>query len=315
MSPKLLYHTWGSAKVWYRQQPLPQIRDYFGDKVGLYFAWMGTYTISLIPAAVVGVLCFLYGVFSMDSTNNVVRYESFRLKVWNLSSKTDGHFDSDSHELCHTDMANLTMCPLCNDVCAYWKLGESCVYSKVSYLFDNYATCFFAIFMSIWGKIILLFEYQWCNNQVTFIVATAFLETWKRRQARLSWEWDLMETGFIDDEEIRPEYESRAREYRISPVTKRHEPYIPQRKHAVQYIVSGAGIIFVCCCLLIAMLLIITYRLIIITQFSQVDDQTVLSYAKFFASGSAALLHVVMITAFKPVIFKFLASRDVATWP
>ena len=81
MSPKLLYHTWGSAKVWYRQQPLPQIRDYFGDKVGLYFAWMGTYTISLIPAAVVGVLCFLYGVFSMDSTNNVVRYESFRLKV------------------------------------------------------------------------------------------------------------------------------------------------------------------------------------------------------------------------------------------
>ena len=138
------------------------------------------------------------------------------------------------------------------------------------------------------------------------------METWKRRQARLSWEWDLMETGFIDDEEIRPEYESRAREYRISPVTKRHEPYIPQRKHAVQYIVSSAGIIFVCCCLLIAMLLIITYRLIIITQFSQVDDQTVLSYAKFFASGSAALLHVVMITAFKPVIFNFLASREVA---
>ena len=144
MSPKLLYHTWGSAKVWYRQQPLPQIRDYFGDKVGLYFAWMGTYTISLIPAAVVGVLCFLYGVFSVDSTNNVVRYESFRLKV----------------ETCQVRLTAILMCPLCNDVCAYWKLGESCVYSKVSYLFDNYATCFFAIFMSIWGKIILLFEYQ-----------------------------------------------------------------------------------------------------------------------------------------------------------
>ena len=134
-----------------------------------------------------------------------------------------------------------------------------------------------------------------------FSSATVFLESWKRRQAKLSWEWDLMETTYIDDEEIRPEFESRAREYRISPISKRREPFIPQSKRAVQYIVSGVGILFVCVCLIIAMLLIIIYRLVIITQFSKVSNHTIQHYAKFFASSSAALIHLLMITAFKPV--------------
>uniref|UniRef100_A0A3Q2CZD4 Anoctamin n=1 Tax=Cyprinodon variegatus TaxID=28743 RepID=A0A3Q2CZD4_CYPVA len=36
-------------------------RKYFGEKVGLYFAWLGVYTQMLIPAAIVGVIVFLYG--------------------------------------------------------------------------------------------------------------------------------------------------------------------------------------------------------------------------------------------------------------
>lgn len=36
-------------------------RCYFGEKVALYFLWLGWYTKLLIPAAVLGVVVFLYG--------------------------------------------------------------------------------------------------------------------------------------------------------------------------------------------------------------------------------------------------------------
>lgn len=50
-------------------------------------------------------------------------------------------------------------------------MSESCTYAKVSYLFDNPATVFFAVFMSFW--------------------ATVYLEMWKRYSARITYRWDL----------------------------------------------------------------------------------------------------------------------------
>jgi hypothetical protein len=41
MHRQTLYRIWGSFGSWYRPQPLGLIRDYFGDKVGMYFAWLG----------------------------------------------------------------------------------------------------------------------------------------------------------------------------------------------------------------------------------------------------------------------------------
>ena len=41
-------------------------RKYFGEKIGLYFAWLGWYTGMLFPAALVGLLVFLYGVFTLE---------------------------------------------------------------------------------------------------------------------------------------------------------------------------------------------------------------------------------------------------------
>ena len=37
------------------------VRKYFGEKVGIYFAWLGFYTSMLIPAALVGLIVFIYG--------------------------------------------------------------------------------------------------------------------------------------------------------------------------------------------------------------------------------------------------------------
>ncbi|KAF4518589.1 hypothetical protein B566_EDAN012417 [Ephemera danica] len=124
-----LYLEWARAGTWYRRQPLWLVRKYFGDKIGLYFAWLGFYTEMLVPASVVGLLCFLYGCLSLGSTDNVP-----------------------SREICDITLAgNLTLCPLCDKACDYQKLKESCFFAQLTYFFDNPATVFFAIFMSFWA--------------------------------------------------------------------------------------------------------------------------------------------------------------------
>lgn len=43
-------------------------RKYYGEKIGIYFAWLGFYTEMLFFAAIVGFLCFLYGWITMDDS-------------------------------------------------------------------------------------------------------------------------------------------------------------------------------------------------------------------------------------------------------
>ncbi|XP_053710733.1 anoctamin-1a isoform X1 [Synchiropus splendidus] len=160
---KLLYEQWASYSAFYKYQPIGLIRKYFGEKVGLYFAWLGVYTQMLIPAAIVGVIVFLYGCATVDD---------------NIPSM----------EICDP-RNNITMCPLCDHACSYWKLVTACGTARASHLFDNPATVFFSIFMALW--------------------AVLFMEHWKRRQMRLNYIWDL--TGFGEEEQDhnRAEYEFR----------------------------------------------------------------------------------------------------------
>ncbi|KAM7406587.1 hypothetical protein PAMP_000958 [Pampus punctatissimus] len=46
-------------------------RNYFGEKVALYYLWLGRYTKLLIPAAVLGVIVFLYGL-AFFNTNPLI---------------------------------------------------------------------------------------------------------------------------------------------------------------------------------------------------------------------------------------------------
>lgn len=43
-------------------------RDYFGEKVALYFAWLGWYTYMLVPAAVIGLIVFLSGFSQFEAS-------------------------------------------------------------------------------------------------------------------------------------------------------------------------------------------------------------------------------------------------------
>uniref|UniRef100_A0A8C2G118 Anoctamin n=1 Tax=Cyprinus carpio TaxID=7962 RepID=A0A8C2G118_CYPCA len=113
-------------------------KTYFGEKVGLYFAWLGVYTQMLIPAAIVGVIVFLYGCVTVED---------------NIPSM----------EVCD-ERNNITMCPICDRVCSYWKLVTACGTARASHLFDNAATVFFAIFMALWEICALILHF--CFNSL-----------------------------------------------------------------------------------------------------------------------------------------------------
>ncbi|XP_035283037.1 anoctamin-1-like isoform X2 [Anguilla anguilla] len=158
---QLLHDEWARYRAFYKYQPVDLIRKYFGEKIGLYFAWLGVYTQLLIPASIVGVIVLFYGYATMET--NVP-----------------------SMEMCDRRQ-NFTMCPLCDGACDYWHLSTACDTSRASHLFDNPATVFFAVFMSLW--------------------AAMFMEHWKRRQISLNHSWDLMALE-EEEEHPRPQYES-----------------------------------------------------------------------------------------------------------
>ncbi|KAM3587487.1 uncharacterized protein V6R79_006729 [Siganus canaliculatus] len=141
----LLYKEWAHPKSFYKMQPLDLIRKYYGEKIGIYFAWLGFYTIMLAIAAVVGLGCFIYG------------YNTQETSTW-------------SKEVCDPNIGGkIWMCPQCDRDCTYWRLNMTCEASKKLCIFDNFGTLVFAVFMSIWVTLFLEFwkryqaelEYEW----------------------------------------------------------------------------------------------------------------------------------------------------------
>lgn len=68
---QLLFKYWSRFTLWYKEQPLNLISKYYGPEVAFYFAWLGFYNRMLIPAAGVGLLCFVGSLISLF----VVKYE------------------------------------------------------------------------------------------------------------------------------------------------------------------------------------------------------------------------------------------------
>ncbi|ETN61014.1 hypothetical protein AND_007342 [Anopheles darlingi] len=124
----LLLQEWASVRKWIKHQPLDHIKEYFGVKIAMYFAWLGFYTHMLIPASVVGLICFFYGLLT---------YRENRI----------------SQEICNDN--NTIMCPQCDEYCDYWYLNSTCTISKLAHIFDNEMTIVFSIFMSIWATLYL----------------------------------------------------------------------------------------------------------------------------------------------------------------
>ncbi|XP_053954461.1 anoctamin-5 [Anastrepha ludens] len=248
---RVLYLTWAHPSQWYKKQPLCLVRKYFGDKIALYFCWLGFYTEMLVYPAVVGTLCFLYGLASLDSEDN-----------------------TPSKEICNQfGTGNITLCPLCDKACSYQNLYESCLFSRLTYLFDNPSTVFFAIFMSFW--------------------ATTFLELWKRKQSVIVWEWDLHNVE--SDEENRPEFETNATTFRMNPVTREKEPYMSTWSRAIRFVITGSAVLFMISVVLSAVLGTIIYRISLVSVIYGGGGFFVKEHAKLFTTVTAALINLVVI--------------------
>ncbi|KAK2914283.1 hypothetical protein Q8A67_002682 [Cirrhinus molitorella] len=247
---KILYEEWASYSIFYKYQPIGLIRKYFGEKVGLYFAWLGVYTQMLIPAAIVGVIVFLYGCATVDD---------------NIPSM----------EVCD-ERNNITMCPMCDRACSYWKLVTACGTARASHLFDNAATVFFAIFMALW--------------------ATMFMEHWKRRQMRLNYVWDL--TSFEDAEsQPRAEYEFHV----MKKSLKKEQPpkagnvKLTCTDRMPAYMTIIVMMVFLICVTLAIVFGVVLYRVSIMTALHMSSIPTVRTNIRATVKTTAAIINLIII--------------------
>ncbi|XP_068116801.1 anoctamin-9 isoform X2 [Hyperolius riggenbachi] len=251
---KNLKEKWARWRDVIYTQPVIEIREYFGEKVALYFAWLGWYTLMLFPAALVGIVVFFYGFVHFNSS-----------KI--------------SQEICS---ANTTvMCPLCDQNCPYWPLSDTCTYAKVTHLFDNEGTVFFAMFMAVW--------------------ATVFLEFWKRQRARdVSW-WNLY--SWDEDEE----------ELALGLI---HDPECSVQEYQHSYLRSTLVLLGVG--LMIAILIgiaqsLVVYRVVVTVAFMRSSWDLLREHATTAAVMSGAVLHyltIVIMTKVNRFVSDYLCNLE-----
>lgn len=123
-----LKKNWAQWRKLACKQPINDIRNYFGEKVALYFAWLGWYTYMLAPAALMGLLVFLSG-FALFDASQI------------------------SKEICENQ--DILLCPLGHQSRSFQPLSSTCTFAKLTHLFDNEGTVLFAIFMALWATVFL----------------------------------------------------------------------------------------------------------------------------------------------------------------
>ncbi|KAL4233719.1 Anoctamin-1 [Mactra antiquata] len=275
---KLLYDNWAYWRKFHKVQPLEYIRNYYGSKIGLYFAWLGFYTQMLVVPSIIGFIIFIYGVVVMKGSYP-------------------------SKEICDESL-NITMCPLCDYQCPYWKLNASCDDSQYSRMFDNNGTVFFAIFMSLWG--------------------TLFLEFWKRKQSVIQFNWDLVD--FVKEEEPpRPEYLAKLANYprmKVNPITGMKEPHLPfWRRRFPIYLLSYGFMLFTMCLAVGGVVGVIAYRVSVLASLQLLDrdqpkDNSTLEETKHVITNNAGIITTVTaacINLLLIMILNVIYSR-VAVW-
>ncbi|TKS91105.1 Anoctamin-1 Discovered on gastrointestinal stromal tumors protein 1 [Collichthys lucidus] len=253
---QVLHEEWARYSAFFKYQPIDLVRKYFGEKIGLYFAWLGVYTQLLIPASIVGIIVFSYGVATVDT---------------NIPSQ----------EMCDKSL-NFTMCPLCDGACDFWHLSTACGTARASHLFDNPATVFFAIFMSLW--------------------VVLFLEHWKRRQISLSFSWDL--TGIEEDEEHpRPKYETillqkRQRKLKNKKNKKKNEAAIEKltwKDRLPGYFINVSSILFMFGLTFSAVFGVIIYRITVSALMAMSPDPETKSNVRVTVTATAVIINLVVI--------------------
>ncbi|XP_069698819.1 anoctamin-4-like [Periplaneta americana] len=254
-----LFVEWADLmSTFYKMQPIHLVKEYFGEEVALYFDWLGHYTKMLVIASVLGILVFLYGLISLRSEDMIP-----------------------SKEIC---VSNLTLCPSCWNTteCKFIPLRDSCVYSQLSYLFDNPSTVVFAAAMSFWG--------------------TVFIELWKREQSVLSLRWDLR----VEYEDPRPDFEMKTKKERFNPITGKSEPYIPFHEKIIRYSLTTTVIVLLSAAAVSVFYGLLVYRVEVRIAMEKSPSEFVRSHKSIFVTTTSALMNLVVMMIFE-YIFTYIA--------
>ncbi|CAD5113431.1 DgyrCDS2601 [Dimorphilus gyrociliatus] len=239
---------WANWKRIFTFQPLDLVRKYFGEKISIYFCWLGFYTGMLIPVAIIGFVCFIYGVASF------FRQEPVK-------------------DICEEDrLGNLILCPKCDRGCTFTRLKNSCLNSRLSYIFDNNSTLAFALIMSIW--------------------ATVFLEFWKRAEKRVQYDWDV--SHYEEEEKMRPEYELNNQK-RENPITKKMEAFIPWTIKGPRKCLSLSVVLFMITLVLATIFGVIVYRIIFVAVLYSLPHNLIKERASIITTITAALINLIAI--------------------
>lgn len=90
---KALHDTWLKH---FRYQPLWKIRNYFGEKIALYFGWLGLLTMSLVIPMLLGLAIFLWGLSVAIRDNPLGEKDENTTSTSTLTAWAKNAFDNDA---------------------------------------------------------------------------------------------------------------------------------------------------------------------------------------------------------------------------
>ncbi|EDO41719.1 predicted protein, partial [Nematostella vectensis] len=223
-----LDNTW--LKV-FKFQPLWKVKNYFGEQIALYFAWLGSLTFSLIIPMLLGLAIFLWGLIvasiekmSMHvfSSHGILNYMIFS---WPYAHQ---HFNP-AHVflLCVCVLSTILKTPSLHSC-----MSSICISSRPDCMLSLSLTCilhnlphsltFFSTLQCVnesplrtpnatASTIINKWAKKAFDNNATPYFAliiclwgTIFLELWKRTTARLAYQWDV--DMYEEQEPNRPQF-------------------------------------------------------------------------------------------------------------
>ncbi|KAJ3038389.1 Anoctamin-7 [Rhizophlyctis rosea] len=207
-----LFTKWASKH--FHPQPLEDIRNYFGEKVMLYFAFFGMFNVMLCLASVVGVAVFVAGVVGAFQRHDIGPHSN----PWRFMNSSSP-FMSHILESVPTSFDDSTTNPWQHlppdspsDRSGRWEALEEGFFFRLT--FDNPVSPYFAFLM--------------CT------AALCLVKLWQREERY--WAFRNGMENCEEDESVRPAF--RGTHIRISLITGLKETYFPRSHQLFRHVVA-----------------------------------------------------------------------------